>query len=314
MLSPVWVLVEDNGDALTTASAELLTAARSVSSRVIAISYSTAITADFVSVYGAKELWQVDVGSKMPAPIVAEALSTETMPQLFLAATSYNGRDITARLSAAFDSTVLANAVGLTVDGDEITTEHLVFGGETVVKTKFIGDGTPFVLMRPKSFVAEKVDATQVELRNLSAPPIAHAGDAIVADQKTETQSGIPLDEAAVVVSGGRGLGSVENYANVEELAQLLKGAPGASRAIVDSGWVPYSYQVGQTGKTVKPDVYIACGISGATQHIVGMKSSKRIIAINKDADAPIFQYADLGIVGDANSILPKLIEALKAR
>ena len=146
------------------------------------------------------------------------------------------------------------------------------------------------------------------------APDTGATGAAKIVASHVEERTGPKLDEADVVVSGGRGLGEKDQYALIEELATLLHGAAGASRAIVDAGWVPYSHQVGQTGKTVKPTVYMACGISGATQHLVGMKNSKNIVAINKDQDAPIFSVADLGIVGDVHKVLPQLIEAIKAR
>ena len=156
--------------------------------------------------------------------------------------------------------------------------------------------------------------AGSAEVETIAVPDTGAAGAAKLLNRHVEETTGPKLDEAAVVVSGGRGLGEAAKFELIEDLAKTLKGAPGASRAIVDAGWVPYSYQVGQTGKVVKPTVYIAAGISGATQHLVGMKGSKNIIAINKDPEAPIFSVADLGIVGDVHKVLPKLIEALQAR
>ncbi|HLG92251.1 MAG TPA: electron transfer flavoprotein subunit alpha/FixB family protein, partial [Acidimicrobiales bacterium] len=178
----------------------------------------------------------------------------------------------------------------------------------------FTGEPPYIFVVRAKSFAAEPAGGAAAEVVPLEVPDTGARNAARVLERHVEERTGPKLDEADVVVSGGRGLGAAENFAMVEELARLLNGAPGASRAIVDAGWVPYAYQVGQTGKTVKPNVYVALGISGATQHLVGMKGAKNIVAVNKDKEAPIFSVADLGVVGDVHKVVPKLIEALKAR
>jgi electron transfer flavoprotein alpha subunit len=224
---------------------------------------------------------------------------------------SYDGRDVAGHLSARLDLPVLTNVTGI---GDEggIVTEHPLFGGSKIAKARVLGEGPALVVVRPKSFSA---DVTRESAASLTTGPAVDASHvARIVATHVEEREGPALEEAAVVVSGGRGVGSPQGYAAIEELANLLGGAAGASRAIVDAGWVPYARQVGQTGKTVKPTVYIACGISGATQHMVGMKGSQHIVAINKDADAPIFSIADLGIVGDAQTVVPALIALLKAR
>ena len=190
-----------------------------------------------------------------------------------------------------------------------------IFGGNTLVDSEFDGPKPYLAAVRPKSFAAEPGGAGAAEVVAVADVNAGRGADAKLLERHVEEREGPKLEEATIVVSGGRGLGEKENYEPlVEELAKLLGGASGASRAIVDAGWVPYSKQVGQTGKTVKPKVYIALGISGATQHMVGMKGSDNIIAVNKDAEAPIFSVADLGIVGDVKKVVPKLIEALKAR
>jgi electron transfer flavoprotein alpha subunit len=206
---------------------------------------------------------------------------------------------------------VLTNNVDLEVDGDSVVVTEPIFGGTKLVKTKFTAGGPYIALIRPKSFAAEESGGGPAEVASLE---VTDAGAAKIINRHVEEATGPKLDEANIVVSGGRGLGEAGKYEMIEQLAKALKAAPGASRAIVDAGWVPYSYQVGQTGKVVKPTVYIAAGISGATQHLVGMKGSKNIIAINKDPEAPIFSVADLGIVGDVHKVLPKLLEALQNR
>lgn len=324
-MDSIWVLAEQNEGSPLGIVLELLTVARSLAGsggRVEAFTWGTG-TAEAASVlgeYGATKVYDAgDVGDSLPGPRVAAAMagqiSAGDAPDAILVGTTYDGRDIAGRLSARLDRPVLTNIVGLETDGSQLVTEHAIFGGSQVLKARFDGEGPGIYVVRAKSFAAEPAEtAGAPEVVRVALPETGATDGAKVAGRHVEAQSGPKLDDAPVVVSGGRGLGSAEGYAMIEELAGLLRGAAGASRAIVDAGWVPYSHQVGQTGKTVKPTVYIACGISGATQHMVGMKGAKNIIAINKDKDAPIFSIADLGVVGDVQKVLPKLIEAIKSR
>jgi electron transfer flavoprotein alpha subunit len=212
------------------------------------------------------------------------------------------------------DKPVLTNGMSLADEGG-LQFGTAIFGGVTLVDAKLTTDRPALIAIRPKSFAAEPSGGGAAANEQVPAVDAGRAAEAKVLDHHVEEQQGPKLEEAAVVVSGGRGIGAAENYGPlVEELAKQLKGAWGASRAIVDAGWVPYALQVGQTGKTVKPKVYIALGISGATQHLVGMKNSDNIIAVNKDGEAPIFSVADLGIVGDVHKVVPALLEALKAK
>jgi electron transfer flavoprotein alpha subunit len=318
-LSSIWVVVEPSNGALTTTSLELLSHARSLAADVRAITWGedAASLAAEAGEFGATTLYDVgDLAGALPGVPVASAIAAlvaSSAPDAILFPSSYDGRDIAGRLSARLDRPVLTNATGLTDEGG-LVTEHPAFGGTLIVKARFTGEGPGLIVVRAKSFVVSPTEGLAATVVAAAPGDAGAEGAARIVTSHVEERTGPKLEEAAVVVSGGRGLGEAGSYALIEEAAKLLGGAAGASRAIVDAGWVPYSHQVGQTGKTVKPTVYIACGISGATQHMVGMKGSKNIVAINKDADAPIFQIADFGIVGDVHKVLPALIEALKAR
>jgi electron transfer flavoprotein alpha subunit len=318
-LSNIWVVTEPSNGSFTTTSLELLSHARSFGAALSAITWGgDAAVASVAGDYGATTLYEVgDLGGALPGVPVASAIAalidSVGAPDAILIPTSYDGRDIAGRLSARLDRPVLTNVTGLSDDGGPVT-EHPVFGGTQTVKARFSGEGPGIYVIRAKSFVAEAGGGGAAAIVVAPSGDVGPTGSATITATHVEERVGPKLEEAAVVVSGGRGLGEADKYALIEETAKLLKGAAGASRAIVDAGWVPYSHQVGQTGKTVKPTVYIACGISGATQHMVGMKGSKNIVAINKDPDAPIFQIADFGIVGDVHKVLPALIAALKAR
>ncbi len=319
-INTIWILAEVAEGKVAPVSLELAAAARATGATVEAFfgGDGTAV-ADTLGAHGVSKVYATgDLGDQLPglpvAAAMAGAIAGGASPDLILFGMTYDGRDIAGRLSARLDAPVLTNGVGLTVDGDNVVVENAVFGGSTLVRTAFRSSGPRLAMFRAKSFVAEEGGSTSCAVATAPVPDLGAAGVVKVTARHVEERQGPKLDEAAIVVSGGRGLGTVEKYEMVETLAKLLKGAAGASRAIVDAGWVPYSYQVGQTGKTVKPTVYIAAGISGATQHMVGMKGSKNIIAINKDKDAPIFAIADLGIVGDVHKVLPALITALQGR
>ena len=320
-MSSIWVYGEVADDSLSSMTTEMLAKARTLSDDVSVVLGGAAsdAVAGQAGAHGASTIHATgDLGAGLQgvhvAAAIAGAIEAGSGPAAVLVGTTYDGRDVAARLSVALDAPVISNVVDLEVDGDALVGTEPVFGGTTNVKTKFTAGKAQIALVRPKSFAPEETGGGPAAVAALSVPDSGAAGAAQVVDQFVEDSDGPRLDEAAVVASGGRGLGDAEKFAMVDEVAQLMGGAAGASRAIVDAGWVPYSQQVGQTGKVVKPDVYLAFGISGATQHLVGMKGSKNIIAINKDEEAPIFGVADLGIVGDVHQVVPKLIEALKSR
>ena len=319
-IAKIWVVAEVVDGAATTTSLELVSQARALADTVEVVVWGDgASAAGTLGEYGATTVYDVgDLGGALPgAPVaaaIAAAVTAGTGPDDVLLPATYDGRDIAGRLSVKLDRPVLTNVVDLTAADGVLSSQHAIFGGAEILTARFTGEGPGIFVIRAKSFPAEPSGGAAAAVVAATAPDTGASNAARIVARHVEERTGPKLDEAAVVVSGGRGLGEKEQYVLIEQLATLLHGAAGASRAIVDAGWVPYSHQVGQTGKTVKPTVYMACGISGATQHMVGMKNSKNIIAINKDQDAPIFQVADLGIVGDVHKVIPKLIEALQAR
>jgi len=322
MIGPIWVVCEQRQGSPRPISLELVSAASQWSEEVCGIAYGESVSdgATVLGAHGLRRLFDLgDLGDALVGPRVASAISAAITSNgapsaLFIPAT-YDGRDIAGRLSAKLDLPLLTNVVGLSEQDGVLVSEHAIFGGTRTVTARFTNDADMSIfVIRPKSFEAKSAGGPAAEIGRLELPKPGPADAAQVIEHHVEERTGPSLDEASVVVSGGRGLGEPANYALVEQLATLLHGAPGATRAIVDAGWVPYAYQVGQTGKVVKPEVYLACGISGAIQHLAGMKNSRHIVAINKDPLAPIFQSSDFGVVGDVNKLLPRLIKALEAR
>ncbi|MBK6670249.1 MAG: electron transfer flavoprotein subunit alpha/FixB family protein [Actinobacteria bacterium] len=319
-VSKIWVLAEATGGNVATITLELLAKARELADTVECVYGGDASgIAATLGAHGASKVYATgDLGGSLAGVSLATALAAAigggNAPDAIFLGTTQDGRDVAGRLSVKLDAPVITNVVDLVERDGALVGVEPIFGGTQNVLTKFTSAKPAIFLIRPKSFAAEESGGAAAAVEALAVGDTGAAGAAKIVNRHVEEKSGPQLDEAAVVVAGGRGLGDSANYQLIEDLAKALGGAPGASRAIVDAGWVPYSYQVGQTGKVVKPNVYIAAGISGATQHLVGMKGSKHIIAVNKDPEAPIFSVADLGIVGDVHKVLPKLLEALQSR
>ena len=247
-----------------------------------------------------------------PATDVLHAVQQQDSNDLILFSFTSDSRDVAGRLAARLGTGLISNASDISAEGGSFVAKVPYFGGAKVASMK--ANGKPaIVLIRPKSFEASETGGS-AEVKDAPGSVGDGSKRAHILERVAEASEKVKLEDARVVISGGRGMGGPDNFPLLEELASALGGAVGASRAVVDAGWVPYSMQVGQTGKSVRPGVYIAVGISGAMQHTVGMKTSKIIIAINKDAEAPIMKIADLGVVGDALKIVPALTAAVKAK
>ncbi|MEU1585385.1 electron transfer flavoprotein subunit alpha/FixB family protein [Micromonospora sp. NPDC005710] len=265
--------------------------------------------------YGAEKIYaaegdEIDGYLVAPKATVLAELVKRVQPAAVLLASAQEGKEIAARLAVKLDNGILTDVVGLDADG---TATQVAFAGSTIVKSK-VTKGLPLVTVRPNS-VTPAPSATTPAIEQLTVSVTDADKLATVVERVAEQKGSRPeLTEAGVVVSGGRGVGNADNFKLVEELADLLGGAVGASRAAVDSGFYPHQFQVGQTGKTVSPQLYVALGISGAIQHRAGMQTSKTIVAVNKDGEAPIFELADFGVVGDLFKIVPQAAEEIRKR
>jgi len=247
-----------------------------------------------------------------PATDAVARLVEEQKPDAILFAFTPDSREVAGRLAARLGVGLISNASDVSAQDGGFVAKVPYFGCAKVASMK--ANAKPaIIIVRPKSFEPSEAGGT-ADVKEIDGAVADGSRRAHIADRVVEASEKVKLEDARVVVSGGRGLGGPQNFPMLEDLAGALGGAVGASRAVVDAGWVPYSIQVGQTGKSVRPGVYIAVGISGAMQHTVGMKTSKVIIAINKDAEAPIMKMADLGVVGDALKIVPALTAAVKAK
>jgi electron transfer flavoprotein alpha subunit len=318
-MAEVLVLVEHSGGAVKKVTFELLTAARQFGEPAAVWAGAGAEQAQpKLAEYGAARVYVAD-GPDMedyvtaPAAALLAQLVAQKSPAAVLLASTGQNKEIAGRLAVKTNSGVLADAVGLSQSDGRIVAEQSIFGGATTVHSA-VKTGTPVITVRPNSVAPEPAPAAaaieRVQVSLDEAARGAKITEAVVADRGERPE----LAEAAIVVSGGRGVGSPEGFGLIEKLADSLGAAVGASRAVTDAGWYPHKFQVGQTGQTVSPQLYMAIGISGAIQHRAGMQTSKTIVAVNKDPEAPIFELADFGVVGDLFQVVPQLLEEIGKR
>ncbi|MGV0834962.1 electron transfer flavoprotein subunit alpha/FixB family protein [Mycolicibacterium thermoresistibile] len=316
-MAEVLVLVEHAEGALKKVTSELITAARALgepSAVVVGAPGTAAPLTDGLKSAGAAKIYVAESDDAenflvTPQVDVLAGLVESAAPAGVLLAASADGKEIAGRLAARTGAGILTDVVDIGEGGKGV---HSIFGGAFTVDAEVTGELAIYTV-RPGSIEAQPADGAG-EVVNLEVPAQGENATKITSREPAVAGDRPELTEATVVVAGGRGVGSAENFSVVEELADALGAAVGASRAAVDSGYYPGQFQIGQTGKTVSPQLYIALGISGAIQHRAGMQTSKTIVAVNKDEEAPIFEIADLGIVGDLFKVSPQLTEAVKAR
>ncbi len=322
-MSNIWVYIENRDGKISTISKEVLGAARVVADElgedVVGLVFGEDVdaVADAAFDLGCDEVLGADDATLANGRIeaigpVAVALAQEHEPSVILAGASIRGSEFAAWVAADLDAGLVSDCIAIEVDGETIKATRPVYASK-LLATVFVTEGTQVLTLRSRAFA-------QAESTGNSGSADWADVDADEDDIPTkvisfaEKAGGVSLTDANIIVSGGRGVGGPDGYAPLQALCDTLGAALGASRAAVDAGWIPYEHQVGQTGKTVSPDLYIACGISGAIQHQAGMRTSKVIVAINKDADAPIFKLAQYGIVGDLFEVVPALTEAFNER
>jgi electron transfer flavoprotein alpha subunit len=317
MMAKILVFVEQRDGEVRKASFQAISEAKRQGAEVSAVLPGSGIAAaaSGLGTWGADTVYVADdpnlalYSAEGYAEVVAKAVEQAQPSAIFFAGTAM-GRDLAPRLAARLGVGALADVVALTMDGGAFTARRPVYSGKAFATATTAGKSPQVISLRPNVFAAEELGGagTVVALDGLALSIRAVVKELIAAGGGE-----IDVAEADIVVSGGRGIKGPENFALIKSLADALGGAVGASRAAVDAGWISHSHQVGQTGKVVSPSLYIACGISGAIQHLAGMNSSKVIVAINTDPDAPIFKIADYGVVGDLFTVIPPMVEAIKA-